>query len=160
MKGRHVFIVYRAAARYRDHIRPALPQHGAHRGRGATRPEHEGLSAFRREACRLQQLFKAVSIGVVAEDSAVCPAQQRVHAADGAGRAGELVAERNHRFLVGDGDIQPVPAAAADKVLHLIRGLLRQQIFIVSQLRMDPGGIAVAQFFPKQSAVQHQITSL
>ena len=137
MTGQKVFIVVFTAARNRDHMRTALPQNGAHRCRSAARPEHKGFFAFRGKVSGVHQSLKTAGIRVVAEDAAIAAPQQGIYAADGAGGFGQLIAERNDRFLIRDRHIQAVPVAAADKVLHLVRRFLIQQVLIIPQFRMD-----------------------
>ena len=100
----------------------------------------------------------AVDVRVVAGEPAV-PVHHRVHRADGGGPGVHLVAEGDHRLLIGDGDVQPPEVPAAKQLRHLLRRRGQQPVVVPRQRPVDLRGKAVPQLFA-QKPVFHQNTSL
>ena len=158
---REVFVIVLSMAG--DHGKRSdaqLLQHGAGHDGSAAAAENKRLFPRGVNAETAQQEPKAEGVGVVAEDAAVLAAEERVYAADPAGRIGELVAPGQDGLLVGDRDVQTVPDAVSDKVFQLIGGLFVQAVFIIRQLRVDIGRIAVAQLFTDETAFFHFFSSI
>ena len=126
-----------------------------HRGGSAAAAEHEHLFRARREHRAAQQLFKAVDVRIVAVERSVGAADDRIDAADGARRFGELVANRRGALFVGDRDVQRVKIALPKEGLHILRFGLIELILIVAEHGMDGRRIAVAELLSEKSAMHH-----
>ncbi len=101
-----VLVVVRAGARD-DHDLPGpqLVQHILHGEAGAPGTQHQALPSPDPDAALPYQTLEARCIGVVPEETAVRVAHDGVHAADGSGGLGQVVAQGQHRRLIGDGDV-------------------------------------------------------
>jgi len=126
-----------------------------HRGGSAAAAEHEHLFRARREYRAAQQLFKAVDVRIVAVERSVGAADDRIDAADGARRFGELIAERRGALFVGDRNVQRVKIALPKEGLHFLRFGLIELILIVAEHGVDGRGIAVAELLSEKSAMHH-----
>ena len=117
-----VFVVIPAAAGDdRDFGRAQLFQHGAGSGGGAAAAQHQRFFAANGHAGVRHQTFQTERIGVVAVQGAVTAPYQRVDAADGFGGIGQLCTVGDDRLFIGNGHIQPVKAAALQKIAQLLR---------------------------------------
>ena len=128
-------------------------------GRAAA-SEDERLSAAHVHAGRKEHPLKAEQVGVVAEERAVCAADDRVDAAGALRCLRQLGAVRHDILFIGDRHVQPVEAAARQKGGELLRRFFIQPVLVIAELGVNGGGIAVSQLAAEQSAAEHQTTSL
>ena len=153
-------IVVRAAAGDDSDMGAQLLQRGLYRNGRAAAAQHQRLLPGGRDPAAAHHVEKAVEIGVVAVQRAVRPADDGVDALQRRGRVRQFRAIGNHRFFIGDGDIQAVPAAGGQKAAQTLSGDFKEPVVVIAQLMVNHGGVAVAQRLAQQTAMQHQTTSL
>ena len=135
---------------------------GAHHGSaGAARPQHEagsagdGLKASHVALAEAtQEPGKAVEVRVVAADAAVLRADERVDGPEPLCGSRELVAQRHHVALVGDGDVKPLPMAFAHVVCQLVGLELHELVGRRTEPLVDLRAPAVAKGAPEE-AIAH-----
>ena len=133
-------------------------QNGAN---GLSRPsgaQDQNLPASHRNTGFFQEIGKTEGIGVVAVEAAVGAAEEGVHIAGFPGGGGKIIAQGIGRALIGDGHIEPVPGAGAEKILHLLRGNFKKSVVVAAQEAVQQGGMAVRKG-PSQQSAAHQSTS-
>ena len=154
-----VIVVLPGAGDHHNLPRPQLPQNILGREAGPPRAQHQALPAQDADAALPHHALKAGRVGVVPQQGAVQLFEHGVHAADGGGGLGEVVADGQHGGLVGDGDVQALEIPDPEKVPQPVRGDLKKLVVVVAKEGVKGWGVAVPQFFSQQSA-SHQITSL
>ena len=159
MLGQVLVIIRAGAGDDHDLPGPQLVQHILHGEAGAPGAKNQALPSPDPDAALPDQTLEARCIGVVPEETAVRVAHDGVHAADGSGGLGQVVAQGQHGGLVGDGDVQALKIPVADEVPQPVRGHFKQFVFVISTKGVQLRGIAVAQLLSQQSKA-HQITSL
>ena len=155
-----VIVVVGAAAGDDGDAGPQLFQGGLYRDGSAAAAQHQGLFPGGVNAAAADHVEKAVKVCVVAVEGAVRAADDGVDALQLGCRFRQLRAVRHHRLFIWDGDVETVPGPGLQKEVQFLSGDLKEPVVVTGQFVMDHGGVAVAQRFSQQTAVQHQITSL
>ena len=105
-------------------------------GSGAV-TEDEAFAAVDGDTGVVQGKGQAIVIGVGAEKSAVGATDDGVDTADALRFLVDVVAERHHRFLVRNGDIDALPVTAFKKGGDVHRFHFKKLIVVVANLRMN-----------------------
>ena len=155
-----VVVVILPAAGDHHHLSGAqLVQHIPHRQACPAGAQHQALAAQNPDPALPHHAFKPGGVGVVPEKGAVRLLDHRVHAADGLGSLGQMLADVMDCGLIGNGHVQALEIPLPEKVSQVPGGYLEQLVVVVPKEGVKLRGVAVTQLFPQQSE-SHQITSL
>ena len=147
MAGEVFVVVLPLPGDHRDLRRAQLPRGGLGGAAGAAGAQDHRFFPRHVNPSPAGQVDEAVDVGVAAGEGSV-PVDHRVHRSDGGGPGVHLVAQGDHRPLVGDGHVQPLELPAAEEVLHLAGRRGQEAVVIARQGLVELGGEAVAQFLP------------
>ena len=153
------FVIHRALARNGDDLTRAKRFAGGAGGeRSAAAAEDDGLFATNLHARALDEGEQAADVRVVG-NKRVIAVDERVGAADTLNFLGEDVAEGQHVFFVGDGDVEAAKVPAFEQGAHPLRGEGAEAVIVAADHVVDALGIAVAELFPDEAVLHQWISS-
>ena len=123
-------IIVRTAAGNDGNVSAQLLQRGLHRDGGPAAAQHQRLFPGGVDAAAADHIKKAEQVCVVAVQRTVRPADEGIDALQFCCRLGQLRTVGHHRLLVGDGDVQAVPAVRAQKGVQVCLGDLKEPVVI------------------------------
>ena len=124
-------VVVRTAAGNDGNVSAQLLQRGLHRDGGPAAAQHQSLFPGGVDAAAADHVEKAEQVCVVAVQRTVRPADEGIDALQPFRRLGQLCTVGHHRLLVGDGDVQAVPAVGAQKGIQVLLGDLKEPVVIL-----------------------------
>ena len=105
-------------------------------------------------AAGLYQHGKSVSVGVVAPECPVCPADNGVDRPDGTGCFGEFRTIGDYVFFIRNGHVQSVKASGLQKCAERLRLCFKQVVGISRKLSVNGRRVAVTKCPAEQTAAQ------
>ena len=124
-------VIVRTAAGNDGNVSAQLLQRGLHRDGGPAAAQHQRLFPGGVDAAAADHIKKAEQVRVVAVQRAVRTVDEGVDALQSFRRLGQLPAAGHHRLLVGNRDVQAVPAVGAQKGVQVLLGDLKETVVIL-----------------------------
>ena len=126
-----MIVIVRTAAGNDGNVSAQLLQRGLHRDGGPAAAQYQRFFSSGVDAAAANHVEKAEQVCVVAVQRTVRTVDEGVDALQSFRRLGQLCTVGHHRLLVGDGDVQAVPAAGAQKGIQVLLGDLKEPVVIL-----------------------------
>ena len=126
-----MIVIVRTAAGNDGNVSAQLLQRGLHRDGGPAAAQYQRFFSSGVDAAAANHVEKAEQVCVVAVQRTVRTVDEGVDALQSFRRLGQLCTVGHHRLLVGDGDVQAVPAAGAQKGIQVRLGDLKEPVVIL-----------------------------